>query len=200
MARLHTVDAGVDLSQALAEISSSQTGFVLASGILASAVIHVDDAPRRLDGPSVIVNLSGPTNGPYTVAVARSGELVAGSLVSAHSAGVSVVVLPAEPAERLTVAKPREEARGFAARALATAEVVAKSEPEDEEPAMPESGDLIQHFAFGLCEVLMSDDESLKIRDLSGPGRIRDIRLNVLVVSTPTAHEGKRLFRLDRRR
>jgi len=45
----------------------------------------------------------------------------------------------------------------------------------------------------------MGDDERLKIRDLDGPGRIREIRMDMLDVRGPTDHHGKRLFRLERR-
>ena len=70
--------------------------------------------------------------------------------------------------------------------------------PQDE-PPLPEAGDLVQHFAFGLCEVLMAADERLKIRDLKGPGRIREIRLEMLIVHGPTEKDGKKLFRLERK-
>ena len=69
----------------------------------------------------------------------------------------------------------------------------------EHEPLVPEPGDLVEHFAFGLCEVLMGDDERLKIRDVNGPGRVREIRLDMLRVAGPDERSGKRLFRLARR-
>ena len=45
----------------------------------------------------------------------------------------------------------------------------------------------------------MGDDERLKIRDVDGPGRIREIRLDMLRVTGPGERDGKRVFRLERR-
>ncbi|HEX6276472.1 MAG TPA: hypothetical protein VFZ53_25700, partial [Polyangiaceae bacterium] len=74
------------------------------------------------------------------------------------------------------------------------------SAPEDDEPiAMPERGDLVEHFAFGLCEVLSVSGDRLVVRDLKGPGRIREIASERLAVSGPSEHDGKRLYRLTRR-
>jgi hypothetical protein len=74
-------------------------------------------------------------------------------------------------------------------------------EGEELEPAQPEAGDLVDHFAFGLCEVLTSDGDRLRIRDVvqGGPGRIREVSLSMLRVVAPTESDGKRLFRLVRK-
>ena len=116
-------------------------------------------------------------------------------------------VRPAAPAPKPAVAppapqsppKPAEPAtQDWAKVALASAAQRRAAEAE-REILVPEPGDFVQHFAFGLCEVLMGDDERLKIRDVTGPGRIREIRLDMLRVTGPTDREGKRLFRLERR-
>ncbi|HEU4537121.1 MAG TPA: hypothetical protein VFS00_23530, partial [Polyangiaceae bacterium] len=60
-------------------------------------------------------------------------------------------------------------------------------------------GDLVDHFSFGLCEVLTTDGERLRIRDLRGPGRIREISLAMLNIGPPTTSNGKQLFRLMRK-
>jgi hypothetical protein len=79
------------------------------------------------------------------------------------------------------------------ARALRAASI------EHDEQVMPEPGDLVRHFAFGLCEVLTADQDKLKIRDIEGPGRIREIRTDKLSVRGPSDREGKRLFQLERK-
>jgi hypothetical protein len=73
-----------------------------------------------------------------------------------------------------------------------------EDEDEDEEH-LPVPGDLVDHFSFGLCEVVTSDGERLRIRDLRGPGRIREISLSMLNVARPTTSNNKRLFRLMRK-
>lgn len=72
------------------------------------------------------------------------------------------------------------------------------STDDDGEP-IPTQGDLVDHFSFGLCEVLMSDGDRLRVRDVKGPGRIREVALAALKVMPPTRQNGKRTFRLLRR-
>jgi hypothetical protein len=61
-----------------------------------------------------------------------------------------------------------------------------------------ETGDLVDHFAFGRCEVLKSDGDRLHIR-LPKDGRAKELALEMLRVTPQAAVDGKRLFRLDRR-
>ncbi|HEU4410506.1 MAG TPA: hypothetical protein VFS43_34950 [Polyangiaceae bacterium] len=76
----------------------------------------------------------------------------------------------------------------------------ADDEDEDEGASTePEPGDRVDHFSFGLCEVLTSDGDRLRIRDLRGPGRVREIALAMLNIGPPTIKDGKRLFRLMRK-
>ena len=85
---------------------------------------------------------------------------------------------------------------GFAAR-------VGVSQPapdnEEEEALLPERGDLVEHFAFGVCEVLSVTGDRLVLRDLRHAGRIREIASERLTVAGPVEHQGKRLFRLSRK-
>ena len=70
---------------------------------------------------------------------------------------------------------------------------------EDEEPKRPQRGDFVRHFAFGLCEVLQDTGDRLKLRDLHGQGRIREIAVDMLEISPPTEQNGKRTFKLSRK-
>ena len=85
---------------------------------------------------------------------------------------------------------------GWAAAAHAAAADLAE---EEVEPARPERGDLVRHFAFGLCEVLQDTGDRLKLRDVHGQGRIREIALDMLDISPPTEQNGKRTFKLSRK-
>jgi hypothetical protein len=184
------------------------------------------DQRRTLKGRFSLVQLSGPRGGPFGVTLSRLEgeriEMLGGTLTRARSAGVNAVCLgvsgelavagapgrvplppAAEPPAAVTagpvVAAP--PGGGWAAQAGAAA--LAAAAPAEEEPEIdagePERGDLIQHFAFGICEVLNSSGDRLMIRDISGPGRIREIRSDMLVIHPPTEHNGKRLFKLSRR-
>ena len=84
--------------------------------------------------------------------------------------------------------RPREWARAAAASAAAA------SDSDEEGEQFPDAGDLVDHFAFGLSEVLMSDGDRLRIRDTKTPARVREVAVSMLKVSAPTMEEGKRLL------
>jgi hypothetical protein len=93
---------------------------------------------------------------------------------------------------------------GFAKRPLTSAfaarvGVIEAPPDEAEEAALPEPGDSVEHFAFGLCEVLSVSGDRLVLRDLKGKGRVREIASERLSITGPVEHQGRRLFRLDRR-
>jgi predicted DNA-binding protein with PD1-like motif len=65
----------------------------------------------------------------------------------------------------------------------------------------PEAGDLVDHFAFGRCDVLKSDGERLHLK-VHKDGRIREIALEMLrVTPLEEGEEGsdKRRFKLERK-
>jgi hypothetical protein len=107
---------------------------------------------------------------------------------------------PAAPTPAPATSQP-EAARPVGWNAVATASELAAEQAEaDEDAKSPHRGDLIDHFAFGLCEVVTEEGDRLKLRDIRGPGRIREIVPEMLIIKGPTVHEsGKRLFRLLQR-
>jgi hypothetical protein len=72
--------------------------------------------------------------------------------------------------------------------------------PEEEEQAVPDAGDIVEHFAFGRCEVVKSDGDRLHLR-LGKDGRIKEIALEMLKVTPLPPVEGvvAKHFKLDRR-
>ncbi len=210
---------GRGLVDSLAAAAGELRGWVQASGFVEEVELRVaaEGADRRhaLRGRFALVSLSGPIGGPYSVQLARSAagdfELAAGELVSARTAGVSALLIPAqivgEEPEFEAAAPQAAQTAGangptppsnWAAQAAAAASAHALPD-EDEEPGSPERGDLVHHFAFGWCEVIMVNGERLKLRDLKGPGRIREIIIDVLDVAGPSEKDGKRAFKLTRR-
>jgi hypothetical protein len=184
------------------------------------------DPVRAFKGRFTLLHLAGPSGGPYTVTVARaveSGiEVRGGVLVRARSAGVTIAIHATSAAQavvRGTASEPRARERAevdsgqtgrgpspagppapvWARVAAANAAAAARDEEDDVEPLVPEAGDLVDHFAFGVSEVLTSDGDRLRIRDVSGPGRIREVSLSMLRVMQPTESDGKRVFRLVRK-
>ncbi|OJY24266.1 MAG: hypothetical protein BGO98_20610 [Myxococcales bacterium 68-20] len=71
---------------------------------------------------------------------------------------------------------------------------------EEEEQVYPDAGDVVEHFAFGRCEVVKSDGDRLHLR-LGKDGRVKEIALEMLRVTPLPPAEGSagRHFKLDRK-
>jgi hypothetical protein len=68
----------------------------------------------------------------------------------------------------------------------------------DVDTPIPEAGDVVEHFAFGRCEVVKSDGDRLHVR-IPKDGRIREIALEMLRVTPLDAEGTGRRFKLERR-
>lgn len=68
---------------------------------------------------------------------------------------------------------------------------------ENEDPT-PEAGDLVDHFAFGRCEVVKVDGDRLHVR-LDKDNRIKEIALEMLRVTAVESENGKPVYKLARR-
>jgi hypothetical protein len=220
--RLVTVADGENLLDALAEACGKADGWLAAVGHVDSVELRVAgegaDVRKQLRGRLTLAQLGGPYGGPYFATLSRhtstGSELVAGQLLAARSAGVTATLWTAQgsvrelvdaaPARSEAAAEPAQAAvaapagSGWAAAAHAAAADLVEEEP-DEEPGRPERGDLVRHFAFGLCEVLQDTGDRLKLRDLNGPGRIREIAVDMLEISVAPVYNGKRVFKLSRK-
>jgi hypothetical protein len=216
-----SLPGGGELTEALAEAFATHRGWIQATGFVDDVELTLAadgaDVRRTFRGRFVLVALSGPLGGPYGVtlsrAVAEHVEVLAGVLARARSAGVQALCISAggaparvAPAARsdASVAGPVAAVAGFAKRPLVSAfaarvGVTEAAADEDEEVALPAPGDLVEHFAFGLCEVLMVSGDRLTLRDARGTGRIREIASERLGITGPEERDGKRLFRLARR-
>lgn len=75
-----------------------------------------------------------------------------------------------------------------------------KKATEEEEQIYPDAGDVVEHFAFGRCDVVKSDGDRLHLR-LGKDGRIKEIALEMLKVTPLPPVEGStgRHFKLDRK-
>jgi len=221
--RLVTIADGENLLDALAEACGPADGWIAAVGHVDSVELRLAgegaDVRKQLRGRLTLAQLSGPFGGPYFATLSRhtslGAELVAGQLLSARSAAVTATLWVAQGSVRELVdaAPPRGEAAPAAAdkpaaaapaaagwAAAAAAAAAANQEEEDEpEPTRPVRGDYVRHFAFGLCEVLQDTGDRLKLRDVHGQGRIREIAVDMLEISPPTEHNGKRTFKLSRK-
>jgi hypothetical protein len=219
--RLVSIADGENVLDALADACGKGDGWISGVGHVDSVELRVAgegaDVRKQLRGRFTLAQLSGPFGGPYFATLSRhssnqGSELIAGQLLAARSAGVLTTLwattssvrelvdaapprAAAEPEAPPTVASV-PAASGWAAAAQAVAAELAE---DDDEPQRPERGDLVRHFAFGLCEVLQDTGDRLKLRDLHGPGRIREIAVDMLEISLAGEQNGKRVFKLSRK-
>ncbi|MCC6214237.1 MAG: hypothetical protein IT376_05175 [Polyangiaceae bacterium] len=190
--------------------------------------IEGEEGARRVAvrGRATLASFGGPAEGPWTVVLARATatgvQVTGGELVRARSGGVVVTVLPlgATPASELAAgeledtplsddapdARPAASAGPRAAPAAPTSrwgaaalESAAQAGPAPADVPPPARGDYVNHFAFGLCEVLRAHGGRLDIRDARGTGRVREIALELLEVAPPTERNGRRTYRLSKR-
>lgn len=214
-----TIQSGVELVEALGQAFSKHRGWVQAIGFVENAELKLGgdaaDVRRTFRGRYALAHFAGPLGGPYGATLSRMDgervEVVAGVLLSARSEGVSALCVsagidaPSAPAARaeavLETSAPRPLAPPRAPNTSSFAARVGISAPDDDddEMPMPERGDLAEHFAFGICEVLSVTGDRIVLRDLKGPGRIREIASDRLTITGPTEFDGKRLYKLTRR-
>jgi len=215
-----TVEDGSDLIDTFAKDLAADRGWVLASGAVEDVELRVvagnSTAVRVMSGWSTLVTLSGPVGGPYQAMVARDGErgleVIAGRLLRARARGVHAawipfaapvvrsVAGPSSPPEQRPVEPPGGVSGWAVAAAAAAAAEVAREMDGQESQERPAAGDLVQHFKFGLCDVLKTNGDTLTIRDVKGSAHIHHIRIDLLTVLAPGERDGKRLFKLVRKR
>ena len=89
--------------------------------------------------------------------------------------------------------------KSWGERAQAAADATAREQVRDEfTDEIPKQGDRVDHFAFGLCDVIVVRGKALKIRPVRG-GKLREVRTDVLRIACPEIVGADRVFRLLRR-
>ena len=157
-----------------------------------------------------LLSLSGPAAGPIMVAFARAagdGVVVSGGrLVRARSGGVAIIVVPSglvvaerHPHSSGATGGPRGASGERGAENPWASLLKRSAEDEDETAEMPRAGDRVDHFVFGLCEVMVVSGDRMKIRDVSPPQRLREIHVGAVKMLAPTEHDGHRVFKLVKR-
>jgi hypothetical protein len=126
-------------------------------------------------------------------AAADGVKLFGGRLVKARSAGVSIAVEEWHALPPQNPATPETAAPGWSG--------LAPNLPSDDDEAdeVPKFGDRVDHFVFGLCDVMVVRGERMKIREVKGPGKLREIHVGPFKVLRPVEVDGKRVFRLMKR-
>jgi predicted DNA-binding protein with PD1-like motif len=68
----------------------------------------------------------------------------------------------------------------------------------EDDNLFPQAGDMVEHFAFGTCEVFKSDGDRLHLR-VGKDGRMREIALEMLRVTLLASDGETHRYRLDRK-
>jgi hypothetical protein len=204
------IASGEDLVAALAQRVEPRGAWVQAVGTVEDVVLSVahagDDQRRSVPGRQTLVSLVGPATGPLgaVLAAVHDGQAVieAGVLVGARSLGVSVGVGVGAGEAVLSAATNGTSSWADAVKAAAAREGASGgAEPDEDEESdeLPAYNDRVIHPVFGLCDVMVVRGERLKIRDVEGTKRLREIHLGVMKVLRPVEQDGRRVFRLAKR-
>jgi hypothetical protein len=218
-----SIPSGGELIEALDQAFGKHRGWIQATGFVDDIELRVgsdgSDASRTFRGRFALAAFGGPLGGPYGATLSRAVgehvEVLAGVLVRARSGGVAALCVSAGDAPLRGVGGPslgdepeplaaqasdlakRPLMSAFAAKVGITQPAVA--DDAEDEGVLPERGDLVEHFAFGMCEVVLATGERLVLRDVGGRGRTREIESGRLSITGPVEHDGRRLFRLAKR-
>jgi hypothetical protein len=177
----------------------------LASPVWITAVGAVTDAEVatavegaetfRVTERAHLVSLSGLSNGPLMAVLAvgagANHRVVAGRLLRAQAVGIRFIAV--STSGRGPVPAVTAPPRGVTGNP-----VKPPPKPEDEADELPEVGDRIDHFVFGLCDVMVVTGERLKLRGVEN-GKLRDINVGPFHLSKPVVLDGKRVFKLVKR-
>jgi hypothetical protein len=195
----NTIPDGEDVLAFLARLEGPEHAWVSGVGAVWGAELAVargtDDETVPVQGRVTLVSLAGPRSGPVMAILARVGpdgvRLLGGRLVKARSGGVSIALAEWPALSVLAPAEPH----------LAPAPGAAGSGiyGDDEAEEVPNFGDRVDHFVFGLCDVMVVRGERLKIREVNPPNRLREIHVGPFKVLRPVELDGKRVFRMLKR-
>jgi hypothetical protein len=197
----NTIPDGEDVVAFVARLGGPEHAWVSGVGVVEGAEIAVargaDDQSVAVPGRSTLVSLTGPRSGPLMALLARAGadgvKLFGGRLVKARAAGVSLMLEEWHPLPALNPVSEDATAPAWAGLPRSSAS------DDDEADEVPKFGDRVDHFVFGLCDVMVVRGERMKIREVKGPGKLREIHVGPFKVLRPVEVDGKRVFRLMKR-
>jgi predicted DNA-binding protein with PD1-like motif len=177
-AAAHSIET--NLSALLAR--HTERGTETVAGAFVSAEILSFDA--------MLVELESASSATAAVAPAASAASAQAAGASAQPAwGEAVAASAKEPA-------PAARPATFASAPLPVRPV--KPAAIEVDQPFPEAGDIVEHFAFGTCEVVNSDGDRIFLR-VERDQRVKEIALAMLRVVPIDLATAPRLFRLERK-
>lgn len=151
-------------------------------------------APRAASGtsPPPRAQVALPSSG-FSAAV-RASEVETMMSPIGYIPPLTVTSAPAAPTP------PPRPSPTFSNSNAMPARIAKPMGPEEEDQAIPEPGDVVEHFAFGRCEVVKTDGDRLHVR-LPKDQRVKEIALEMLKVSMlePEAGQTTKHWKLARK-
>jgi predicted DNA-binding protein with PD1-like motif len=141
---------------------------------------------------SVRVRVAPSTSSAESRPAAASSATEARSPAVVIPQGPSPVLVPAPSVSAPTTPSASGSSPGSPALPKKPAQAIRGHE------IYPEEGDQVNHFAFGLCTVVFSDGERIRLQN-SADGRVREVALSMLKIEEPIDVDGKRYWELSRR-
>jgi predicted DNA-binding protein with PD1-like motif len=173
------------------------------SGVWVLEATEGTPRPAPAPPPATAVTAPAPPSSRQVVisAPAQSGFAEV-SRIAVTEAPRAPTPAPAAPVPPAPIAAPAARpSPTFSSMSNAMPARIAKPvEAETEDELVPEPGDIVEHFAFGRCDVVKTDGDRLHVR-LGKDQRIKEIALEMLKVSPLDPLEGmtKRYFKLARK-
>jgi predicted DNA-binding protein with PD1-like motif len=199
----HVTDAGVEtiagdlVGGQIEALEVMITAFddVTATRQLDRAGVWVLDATEGASRPSPAAALPTAATSPAPPQIPAPPQQIMPSPTQSGFAEVSRAPIDApRPAASAPQASPPGGARPsptFSAMNQAMPQRIARPvQVETEDDPVPEPGDVVEHFAFGRCEVVKSEGDRLHVR-LGKDQRIKEIALEMLKVSSLPLEEGQ---------
>ncbi len=204
---------GADLLDALQQFGESADGWITGVGDVDGVELTVarpgNVQTLSLPGRVSLVSLSGPFGGPFMATLAAATDMGidmhAGQLTRARAITVMLMISSErgdaqKPALLAPSSTPQPQHVATAAATPGGSPSTTEGNGDDEESdVMPQYKDQVEHPVFGLCDVMVVRGDRMKIRDVHGPTRVREIHLSVFKVLAPVELAGVRVFKLVKR-
>jgi predicted DNA-binding protein with PD1-like motif len=162
-----------------------------------SAALH---ATSRTGGTTTKVVVEEAPAAPPVVAPPVVAPPVVAAPVAAPPVAVAPVAAAPVAAAPVVPAKPAPRDADLDVKPVLAHPARLHKPHEDATEVYPEVNDLVTHFHFGDCEVIGSDGERIRLRQIKD-GRVREVSLAMLKIEGPTVdpETNKRTFRLSRK-
>jgi predicted DNA-binding protein with PD1-like motif len=180
---------------ALEAVVTAFDDLVLARGVDAAGIALLDGGVTTTSSTAAVP----PRNAP---APARAATTSAASAWSAAASASTSAERVERDGPRPAYPAPSAGSSGQGGSAPMPQKPARPAAPAEQ--PIPETGDIVDHFAFGRCEVVKTDGDRLHLR-IPRDGRIREIALEMLRVIPLDGEDGEgtergvRHFKLERR-